>query len=249
MKTPVIIGNATMYFGDCMDVLPTLGKVDAVITDPPYSEKTHANAKSNRGKGHGTRQINFASMTADQLDTVIQECGKLCSRWLVSTMEWRHIARFDQQPPKGWELVRFGVWVKTNPMPQISADRPAPGWEGIAYMHATSDEKKRWNGGGSHGNYIGSIVTDGIHPTGKPLALFSQFVERFTDRGQLVLDPFTGSGTTGVASVQMGRKFIGIERDERYFEIACKRIEQAQRQSDMFMPVNYNEKSVQEALL
>jgi site-specific DNA-methyltransferase (adenine-specific) len=234
----VKIGSATLYLGDCMDILPTLDKVDAVITDPPYGESTHANAKSNRGLGHGNKAIDFSSMTAHELDQVLVLCGQLCDRWLVSTMEWRHIAKFDVQPPVGWELVRFGVWVKTNPMPQISADRPAQGWEGIAYMHSTGGEKKRWNGGGTHGNYVGSLVTDGAHPTGKPLPLFSQFVDRFTDRGNLVLDPFMGSGTTGVAAVQMGRKFIGIEREPKYFDIACKRIEQAAAQQSLFDGAN-----------
>ena len=229
-----IIGNATLYLGDCMEVLPTLDMVDAVITDPPYSETTHSNAKSNRGKGHGNKTIDFTSLTADQLQKILKVCGSKCQRWLVSTMEWRHIATFDQHPPEGWELVRFGIWVKSNPMPQISADRPAQGWEGIAYMHSTSGQKKRWNGGGQHGNYIGPVVTDGAHPTGKPIPLFSGFVERFTDVDNVVLDPFMGSGTTGVAAVQMGRKFIGIEREPKYFEIACKRIEDAQRTFDMF---------------
>lgn len=230
----VEIGDATLYLGDCMDILPTLDKVDAVITDPPYGESTHANAKSNRGSGSGKKAIDFSSMTSFELDEVLVLCGQLCDRWLVSTMEWRHIAKFDVHPPNGWELVRFGVWVKTNPMPQISADRPAQGWEGIAYMHSTSGEKKRWNGGGTHGNYIGSLVTDGVHPTGKPIPLFSQFVDKFTDRGENILDPFMGSGTTGVAAVQMGRKFIGIEREPKYFEIACKRIEQAYAQQSLF---------------
>jgi len=137
----VIIGNATLYLGDCMDILPTLDKVDAVITDPPYGEITHSNAKSNRGKGYGNTTIDFSSITADELDLVLTECGKHCDRWFVSTMEWRHIARFEGNPPSGWEFVRFGVWVKTNPMPQISADRPAQGWEGIAYMHSTAKQK------------------------------------------------------------------------------------------------------------
>lgn len=231
----IIIDNATLYLGDCMDILPTLDKVDAVITDPPYGENTHANAKSNRNIGYGNKAIDFSSMTAEQLDRIFVICGKKCNRWLVSTMEWRHIAKFDIDPPDGWELVRFGVWVKTNPMPQISADRPAQGWEGIAYMHSTSGEKKRWNGGGQHGNYTGPLVTDGAHPTGKPIPLFSNFVEKFTDRGNIILDPFMGSGTTGVAAIQMGRKFIGIEREPKYFDIACKRIEQASKQVDMFI--------------
>jgi site-specific DNA-methyltransferase (adenine-specific) len=242
----VEIGNATLYLGDCMEVLPTLNKVDAVITDPPYGESTHANAKSNRGVGQGNKVIDFLSMTANELDQVLVLCGHRCDKWLVSTMEWRHIAKFDMQPPIGWELVRFGVWVKTNPMPQISADRPAQGWEGIAYMHSTSGEKKRWNGGGTHGNYVGSLVTDGAHPTGKPLPLFSQFVDRFTERGNFVLDPFMGSGTTGVAAVQLGRKFIGIEREPKYFEIACKRIEQAVAQGQLFEPEST--KQMQEAM-
>jgi site-specific DNA-methyltransferase (adenine-specific) len=233
----VIIGDATLYLGDCMEVLPTLEKVDAVITDPPYSETTHSNAKSNRGSGHGNKAIDFASMTADQLAEVLTLCGKICGRWLVSTMEWRHVAAFDKHPPKGWEFVRIGVWLKTNPMPQISADRPAQGWEAIAYLHATSGEKKRWNGGGMHGNYVGSLVSDGAHPTGKPLPLFTQFVERFSEAGDIVLDPFMGSGTTGVAAIQMGRKFIGIEREPKYFEIACERIRNAQRQESLFAHV------------
>jgi site-specific DNA-methyltransferase (adenine-specific) len=235
------IGLATLYLGDCMDVLPTLERVDAVITDPPYGEQTHANAKSNRGGGSGKKAIDFESLTPDGLRQIFRQCAVLCDRWLVATMEWRHIAEFDKAPPDGLELVRFGVWVKTNPMPQISADRPAQGWEGIAYMHATSVQKKRWNAGGSHGNYTGPVVTDGNHPTGKPLPLFSKFVQNFTDPGGTVLDPFMGSGTTGVAAVQMGRRFIGIEREPRYFEIACKRIEDAQRSGDMFGYANDNQ--------
>lgn len=228
------IGNATLYLGDCQEILQTLKNVDAIITDPPYSETTHSNAKSNKGKGHGNKTIDFNSIDINDLKKIMELCSPLCSRWWVSTMEWRHIAEFDKIPPIGWELVRFGVWLKTNPMPQISADRPAQGWEGIAYLHSTNGEKKKWNGGGSHGNYVGSIVTDGNHPTGKPIPLFSQFVDKFTDKNDIVLDPFMGSGTTGVACVTMARKFIGIEKEQKYFDIACQRIENAQRQERLF---------------
>lgn len=244
---PVIIGDATLYLGDCAEILPLIGKVDAVITDPPYGEKTHANAKSNRGTGVGSKAIDFSSLTADQLSEILAICASKCERWVIGTMEWRHISTFDTSPPAGLELVRMGVWVKTNPMPQISCDRPAQGWEGIAYMHSTSGTKKRWNGGGMHGNFIGALVTDGAHPTGKPLPLFSGFVSRFTDPNDLVLDPFMGSGTTGAAAIQLGRKFIGIERDERYFEIACKRIETAVSQGQLFAPAQA--KQVQDSLI
>ena len=118
-------------------------------------------------------------------------------------------------------------------MPQISADRPANGWDGIAYIYP-KNKKKTWNGGGSHGNWSGPVITNGDHPTGKPVDMVLSWVNRFTHQGQAILDPFMGSGTTGVAAVQMGRKFIGIEREPKYFEIACKRIEDAQRTFDMF---------------
>ena len=72
------------------------------------------------------------------------------------------------------------------------------------------------------------------HPTQKPVGLLKHWVVDFSDEGELILDPFMGSGTTGVAAVQMGRAFVGIEQNPRYFEIACKRIEDAQRQGSLF---------------
>lgn len=235
IRKEVIIGDCRLILGDCIDVLPTLGKVDAVVTDPPYGENTHDNAKSNRGGGSGKKAINFAAISVESLRDLISGCSALSPRWYVSTMEWRHIARFSESAPEGWEFVRFGVWVKTNPMPQISADRPAQGWEGIVYLHNFNAGKKRWNGGGSHGNWIGSLISDGVHPTGKPVPMFQSFVERFSDRGDVVLDPFMGSGTTGVACVKTGRSFVGVEQNETYFAAACDRIRKAYAQPDMFV--------------
>ena len=96
-----------------------------------------------------------------------------------------------------------------------------------------------------------SIAQDGaVHPTQKPLALMKWCIEQ-AGNPETILDPFMGSGTTGVAAVQMGRKFIGIEREQKYFDIACKRIEDAQRVSDMFGFNGTNDKDLpkQEALL
>lgn len=244
---PVIIGNAHLYLADCMDVLPTLGKVDAVITDPPYSDKTHNNAKSNAGGEGGAKAIDFKAIDFKAIDLLLSACANICDGWVIANMDWRHIAGLEFNQHEFYELIRFGVWVKTNPMPQISADRPANGWDGIAYLYPKG-KKKQWNGGGSHGNWIGPVITNGDHPTGKPVGMVSQWVERFTTPEQTILDPFMGSGTTGVAAVQMGRKFIGIEREPSYFDIACKRIEQAQQQTDMFTHTEVS-KPVQEALL
>ena len=140
-------------------------------------------------------------------------------------MDWRHIAELERNPLISWDLVRFGVWVKTNPMPQISADRPANGWDGIAYLHRR-DKSKEWNGGGSHGNWICPVITDGLHPTGKPLEFMHTLIERFSPQDGIVLDPFMGSGTTLRAAKDLGRKAIGIEIEERYCEIAAKRLSQ-----------------------
>lgn len=229
------IGDATLYLGDCMDILPTLDKVDAVITDPPYSDSTHSNAKSNKG-GSGAKAIDFTAIDFTAIDAFLTACAPLCDGWVISNMDWRHIASLEFKKHSFYELIRFGVWVKTNPMPQISADRPANGWDGIAYIFP-KNKKKNWHGGGSHGNWIGSVITNGDHPTGKPVDMVSNWVIRFTDRNQTILDPFMGSGTTGVAAIQMGRKFIGIEREPKYFDIACKRIEQAVSQPRLFEDV------------
>lgn len=217
----------TLYCGDNREILPTLGPVDHVITDPPFGEHTHGNAKSNRTKGHGNKTIDFAAIDFAAIDFVLRSLGPLCRRWLIATMDWRHISAIALATPEPWEFVRFGVWVKTNPMPQISADRPANGWDGICYLHK-SGTRKRWNGGGGHGNWIGPLVTDGAHPTGKPIAMLIDWVGLFTDEGETILDPFAGSGTTGVAAKLNGRKAILIERDEKYCEVAAKRLQQTE---------------------
>jgi site-specific DNA-methyltransferase (adenine-specific) len=209
----------TIYHGDCREILPHLHKVDAVITDPPFSDNTHDNAKSNRG-GSGAKAIDFKA-----IDSLLRDLGPLCDGWVIANMDWRHIAQLEFTPNSAFELVRFGVWVKTNPMPQISADRPANGWDGIAYMYPRG-KKKQWEGGGCHGNWIGPVVTDGAHPTGKPVEMVQTWVMRFTPLKGTILDPFMGSGTTLVAAKNLGRKAIGIEIEERYCEIAAKRLSQ-----------------------
>jgi len=217
-------GNARLILGDCLEVLPSLAQVDAVITDPPFSEHTHGNAKSNRNGGTGKKAIDFKAIDFKAIEKILDQLAEICSGWVIANMEWRHIAKLEFNPHHFFELVRFGVWVKTNPMPQISADRPANGWEGLAYLFPRG-KRKWWNGGGCHGNYVGPVVTTGDHPTAKPIELVGTWVDRFSNKSETILDPFMGSGTTGVACIRAGRKFIGIEREPKYFEIAKKRIQ------------------------
>ncbi len=206
-----------LYHGDCRDILPQLEAADHVITDPPYGDATHSNAASNRGIGHAKKAIDFAAINDADVASILRILGPKCGRWFVATMQWQHIAALELATPEPWEFVRFGVWVKTNPMPQLSADRPAHGWDGIAYLHNKA-AKKRWRGGGEHGNWIGPVVTNGLHPTGKPEAFVERLVTQFTDDGDLILDPFSGSGTTAVVAKRMGRRCIAIELDDE----ACR---------------------------
>jgi len=224
----VTIGNATLYLADCMDVLPTLDAVDHVITDPPYGEVTHKGARTLK---HDGALIDFAHISDEQFMQVVDHSLRIALRWVVMTCEWQHAAHLEQS---GRPLVRLGVWIKPNGAPQFTGDRPGTGWEAVAILHRQG--KKRWNGGGHHAVWNSNIVS-GNHPTEKPVALLSKWIQQFTDVGDTVLDPFMGSGTTGVAALQMGRRFIGIERDTRHFDTACRRIEQAQKQGDMFTPV------------
>lgn len=226
---PVIIGNATLYLGDCIEVLPLLGKVDAVITDPPYADRTHKMAKTNKGKGHGNTLVTFAALKDEEFIACMDQWLKAARGWVVATCDYRH-ARLAYDFP---EFIRLGAWVKPNPMPQISADRPGQGFETVLILHA-GEIKKKWNRGGASGVWTFPVIDGAEVSTQKPLQLLNAFVSDFTQIDEVIADPFMGSGTTGVAAVSQGRRFIGIEKDPERFDIACRRIEDAQRQLRMF---------------
>jgi len=185
--------RVTLYHGDCRDVLAGMAdrSVDCVITDPPYSDRTHRNAKANSAtKGYAVKSITFASISDDDLREAIEEMGRVSRGWLVSTLDYRHAVAFDVAPPEGLRVLRLGVWVKTNPTPQISGDRPSQGWESIAYMHR-DDLKPSWGGGGKHGNFVTPIPPPEGHPTAKPLPMVRQWVQWFTKPGDVIFDDGT----------------------------------------------------------
>jgi site-specific DNA-methyltransferase (adenine-specific) len=229
MSNPTVIGDATLYLGDCREILPTLARVDAVITDPPYSDNTHKMAKTNKGSGRGTKLITFSAFDGDTFDAVMNACLSVSDGWVVATCDYKHAARWYESD----KFVRLGAWVKPNPMPQISADRPGQGFESVLILHAGS-RKKAWNRGGGSAVWTFPVHTGSEVPTQKPLSLIESFVSDFTRPGETILDPFLGSGTTGVAAARLGRKFVGCELSERHFEIACERITNAQRQESLF---------------
>lgn len=215
---------ATIYHGRCEDVLPMLtdASVDLVLTDPPYSAATHAGARTG-GDGEAVL-VDFASITEAQLTATLAEVGRVCRRWVVATMDWRHVGRLAESPPSGLRFVRFGVWVKPNGAPQFTGDRPGPGWEALAFLHREG-VALGWHGGGRSSVWIHNKVNSD-HPTGKPLPLVGEWISLFSNPGDLVLDPWMGAGTTLRAAKDRGRRAIGIEMEERYCEIAARRLSQ-----------------------
>jgi site-specific DNA-methyltransferase (adenine-specific) len=212
----------TIYHGDCREILPSVSNVDHVISDPPYADETHDGART--GKHDGAKKlVNFGSISVEELRFILWLCKP--SRWVVATMDWRHILPLEQCPPKGLRFVRFGIWDKPTYTPQFTGDRPATGWEAIGLLHKEGG-RMEWNGGGTRAVWTHNKEQNNQHPTEKPVGFVANFVKLFTDAGETILDPFMGSGTTLVAAKQLGRKAIGIELEEKYCEIAAKRLQQ-----------------------
>jgi site-specific DNA-methyltransferase (adenine-specific) len=206
------IGNATLILGDCREVLPTLGKVDAVVTDPPYPNAA----------GHFIEGIEAALEVMQSFD---------CGHWLSF---WTEI----EVPPIPLPLVAVHVWHRTN------TNRP-DNYEPIFEFR---------RGGGKRASRVlphcvifpglTGIVASG-HPTEKNVALMSDLVRQTSG---IVLDPFMGSGTTGVACAKLGREFVGIEVNEAYFDISRRRVEEAYKQADLFIPAPAPRPTQQELL-
>jgi site-specific DNA-methyltransferase (adenine-specific)/modification methylase len=209
----VEIGNATLYLGDCMNILFTLNKVDAVITDPPYGINENSKKVASRGKmatpkDYGDFDWDKAPPT-DELIELIRSKGKYQAFFG---------GNYFTLPPTSCWL----VWDKLNSGDFADCELAWTNWP-----KAVRRLQWRWNGMIRQGN------EERYHPTQKPLEVM-KWVIGLCPVSDTILDPFMGSGTTGVAAIQMGKKFIGIERDPKYFKIACKRIEQAVAQPQLF---------------
>lgn len=215
-----------IYHGDCREVLRQLPllEIDHIITDPPYSARTHDGARSST-QGNGitwTRKtVAFKPMELTELRTLF---GIPCKRWLISFLDYQYAAQLEKEPPEGFKAIRTAIWVKPNPTPQFTGDRPGQGWEAIGIFHNAAN-RCVWNGGGISGVFTENKVLED-HPTAKPLPLMLKLIQLFTDPDDLILDPFMGSGTTLRAAKDLGRRAIGIEIDEKFCELAARRMNQ-----------------------
>ena len=225
--SPYYEDNAVRIFhGDCREVLPQLDeRFELVLTDPPYSERTHRGARTSRFGMQGKRLVDFEHLTVGEIRDIFGELAKHLSGWLVSFTDWRYTPALAEPGVEGLRFVRFGIWVKPNGAPQFSGDRPGMGWEAIALMH-TETKPLSWNGGGRHAVWTMPRAHKQWHPTEKPLGLVRELMCNFANEGDLVLDPFMGSGTTLRAAKDLGCRAIGIEIDERWCEYAANRLSQ-----------------------
>lgn len=218
--------------------------VDVILTDPPYSEHVHNNMSSGTamkrqvdgGKGGGIPRITLPFNNLQQYDFA-QDLPRVARRWALSFCAVEDFGAYRDAVGKD-QWVRGGIWYKPNAMGQLTGDRPAAAYEGLAIMHRKA--KKQWNGRGSfaywsaelddelHFQCNGTRGEKDRHPNQKPLKLCLELVAKFTNRGETVLDPFCGSARIGEACVMLGRNYIGLDSDEKWVERAQKRLEHAE---------------------
>ena len=237
------IGDATLYLGNALEVLPTLA-VDHVISDPPYEDELHKafGNKIRRNDGNYLpRSVNMlAPIEFDGINSTRAEVAKhavaASSGWVIlfTLAEGVRAWRDDLQAVGAkWDTTCF--WIKPDASPRFNGQGPARGAECFVTCWAGTGHR-RWNGGGKRGIYTYCVNTDrqGEHPTEKPIPLMMDLVADFTMPGETVCDPFLGSGSTGVACAKLGRPFIGIEREPKWFDLACRRIAKAYEQPRLF---------------
>ena len=256
-----VIGDCVLYQGDCLEVMRSLrdGSIDMIWTDPPYGHSNHdgdLNAHLNDHREISSKPI--ANDDADGMRFVVDGMLKEAARILSPdcccccccccggggprpTFAW--VA--DRMDRDGLQFFHSVIWDKKN---------PGLGWryrrqhEMVMISHRKGG-KLLWANDNIAARNIFDMMPprDRVHPNEKPIGLVQHFVELHSKGGQSILDPFMGSGTTLVACAKLGRKGIGIELDPDYFDIACRRVEEAYRQPDLFIapPV----KPTQEQLL
>jgi DNA modification methylase len=215
---PVVIGNATLYHGDCLEILPTLPKVDAVVTDPPYGIGEASKDHKSRNKLASSPTYERSEWDDKPADPRVLDLIRAIS----STQVIFGGNYFPLPPAKCWL-----IWDKVNGENDFADAEMA--WTNID--GAVRLIRHMWAGMLRDSERS----TPRQHPTQKPVAVMEWAINKSkVATNATILDPFMGSGTTGVACMNLGRKFIGIELEKKYFDIACERIDQAQRQSRMF---------------
>lgn len=228
------IGEATLYCGDCLEILPTLGEVDAVVTDPPYSERVHKGHRDGLQFGDGANRgdIGYEAITSKVIAILSVEFARLASSWVVWMCDSEIAAQIEHKlETEG--LTGFAPLPFVAPGSRVRLSGDGPSCWTIWIVVARTKRAHRW------GTLPGAYILpkgrhEHTHMGGKPTWLMEQLTTHYTRPQGTILDPFMGSGTTGVACANLGRKFIGIEIEQKYFDIACERITAAYAQCRLF---------------
>ena len=209
-----IIGDCRLILGDCRDVLPELWVFDLLLTDPPYGIGFDGQKASiNKNPKHNRKEHEFMGWDSE---TPPKELIDLAISKAAGSIIWGG-NYFDLPPSRGWLF-----WGKGQDGQLTSSDGELAWTNYDMPLRAMTINRC-------------FLLKDGSkHPTQKPIALMQWCISQAKNNPQTILDPFMGSGTTGVACVNLGRKFTGIEREPKYFDIACRRVEDAYRQQRLF---------------
>ena len=235
IKKETIIGNCRLLLGDALEIMPLLGKVDCIVTDPPYKLESGGMTRAKMGGKFNLENYNNNGSIVEcdvEWSEFMPLISSLIDRGHIYVMcNNRHVKNMlNAASDSGMKFHNLLVWDKVSPTPNR--------W----YMKGCEFIGFFYKGKAFHINDCGSkqlikipLPKDTEHPTVKPVALMEHYVENSTLRSQTILDPFMGIGTTGVACAKLGRKFIGIELDPNYYEIAYERIRKAYDQPDLFI--------------
>ena len=241
MSNPVIIGDAKLYLGDCREILPTMGKVDAVVTDPPYSSGARTDSER-QVRGSMLRSMeNVDWFSHDAMTTwgfswfirsVFSDLKQKMSigGHMYVFIDWRQTPNvYGMLEACGYRVNHCLVWAKTHfGMGTYWRNQH----ENIVFASNGQPTAMLNRGMGSILTHPGVSPSARVHPTEKPVGLLSSIISAIP--GDVVFDPFMGSGTTAEAAISCGRSFIGCEINPHYFDIACRRIEEAYRKPRLF---------------
>lgn len=237
--------HVSVYIGDAFAMLGALslhpfkrkhGRIH-VITDPPYDEHTHTKMVHGDGAGSAAgsqKSLFFAHLKGGQMEQLARAFAKIATGWVLifcadsHVHEWRHACVSE-----GMHWRRRCLWCKSNPMPKIQGDGPAQGDESFVALW-NNRPPSVWNGGGRHNMWTGPKEHSPIHPTQKPLWLMESIIENFTDKGDLIIDPFGGSFSTAVAAKKLGRQVLIFEYTPKMARMGIARLRGQREQTTLF---------------
>jgi site-specific DNA-methyltransferase (adenine-specific) len=237
-----IIGDCRLYLGDCREVLPLIGAVDTVIADPPFSiPHEFGEAKGRPGKGTRALQWDWdADMSREDVVAALRLAVERSQSFMTFCGLSQATLIADMAEALGF-IAKPAVWVKECPPPAGKGNWWPSGMQMAVYGYRSGsgayfgdDDPRRCNVFTADAYRFGQPGKTG-HPTQTPLALMDRFARALVPPSGVALDPFMGSGTTGVACAKLRRGFIGIEANEKWFDVSCKRIEATYAQPDLFV--------------